>query len=107
MNQGVEAIFPGVIFSLALIGYFALLWRWRTWYAATDDVALAHRSLWAVAGVSLLFLALWLTCGRVSMDVMIVKWAIPPMTLLGIGCLLKSATTTAAAASAVTTEETA
>jgi hypothetical protein len=100
VSHDIDAIFPGIIFSLALIGYFALLWRWRTWYAATSDVALARRSMWAVTGVSLLFLALWLTCGRVSMNVMIVKWAIPPMTLLGIGCLLKSA-------AGATTEETA
>ena len=90
--------FPGAIFQLVFYGatfvvFVALLWRWRSWYVATDDDALAQRSLWAVTGIGLLFCALWLTCGKSAFapTLDLLKWAIAPVVCAGFGCLLKAA----------------
>jgi hypothetical protein len=87
---------PGAVFQLVFYGatmaaFAGLLWRWRNWYVTTNDDALAGRSLWAVAGLSLLFTALWLTCGKSAFGLDLLKWFIAPTVCAGFGCLLKAA----------------
>jgi multisubunit Na+/H+ antiporter MnhB subunit len=88
--------FPGAAFQLVFYGttvlaFFALLYRWRNWYVDTTDAALAGRSLWAIVGVSLLFTAVWLTCGKTAFGVKVLKWAISPVVCAGFACLVKAA----------------
>lgn len=97
MSHGTAAIYPGILFGLALLGYFVLLWHWRRWYEQTEHDALAARSVWAVVGVTLLFFSLWLTCGRVAFEVVVLRWGIPATTLAGVACLIKAAAGAAAA----------
>lgn len=87
--------FPGAIFHMLFYGgavvlFFAVLWHWRRWYVAATDDALARRSVWGITGVSLVFLALWLTCGKTAFGVTVLKWAISPLAFAGFGCLLQS-----------------
>ena len=87
--------FPGAIFQTIFYGgtvlcFFLLLWHWRSWYVTASDDALARRSLWAVSGVSLLFCALWLTCGKTTFGVEVLKWVISPVAFAGFGCLLQA-----------------
>lgn len=90
MSHFPGAIFQTIFYGGAVICFFALLWQWRRWYVAAGDEALAGRSLWAIVGVSLIFMALWLTCGKTAFGVKVLKWVISPLALGGFGCLLQS-----------------
>ena len=80
-------IFQTIFYGLAVICFFATLWKWRRWYVDTPDEALARRSLWGITGVALVFLALWLTCGKSAFGVTVLKWAIAPIACAGFACL--------------------
>ncbi|MCI0342384.1 MAG: hypothetical protein L0216_14790 [Planctomycetales bacterium] len=83
MSHGWRALYPGAFFGLATVLFFYTLWRWRAGYVAEPDAGRRRRSLLAAAGLAAIFLSLWLTCGLVSMEFRELRWAVPPLALLG------------------------
>ena len=87
MSHGAAGWYHAVVYGALAVCFFGMLWRWRQWYATAPDGAPARRSLRLVGGAALLFVALWLTCGRVSMGIDVLRWAVPPVALAGMGLL--------------------
>lgn len=91
MSHGAAGVYAGAFFGAATVCFFLLVWRWRRAYAACADPVEARRSLVTMCGIAALFLALWLTCGRVALAFEALRYAIAPLTLAGFAALAVSA----------------
>jgi len=89
VTHGWPGIYHGMLYGALTVLFMAGLWRWRQWYVTTADVAHAGRTLWLAWGAAALFVALWLLCGRNSMNITVLQWAVPPIALAGAGALAR------------------
>jgi hypothetical protein len=87
VSHGWSGLYHGAAYGALTVLVLGMLWRWRQWYVTAADGARAARSCFLAVGGVLVFSALWLTCGRVSLDLDGLAWAIPPVALLGAGAV--------------------